>query len=67
MKSFVIATKNGEAMPTNDENDAPLICDSKAHALRVIQWLGLPAAKVRAATEEEVAAGKFCAVHSTPS
>lgn len=55
---YVIHDKSkNRAMFCNDEDRCYLLCNSKAHALRVIRWLGLTEVRVREATEEEVANG----------
>ena len=55
---------NGRTMRTNDEDQRYLLCESRAHALRVIRWLGLTGARIVDAADEIIAAGKFCSVHS---
>jgi hypothetical protein len=58
MKYVIGIKKNGgAAMRVNDRDDRYLLHNSKAHARRVIKWLGLAEVKIREATEEEVAHG----------
>lgn len=57
MHVITLAKIGGKAMQVNDQDDRYLLHKSKAHALRVIKWLGLTGAKVREATEEEAANG----------
>lgn len=55
---YVITCRiSGRAMRVNDTDDRYLICVSKAHAMRVIKWLGLTDVRCREASEEEIAYG----------
>ena len=54
---------SGKIQATNDENPSPLLCRSKAHAKRVIAWLGFVRTKIVEATEEQVAEGDYCEMH----
>ena len=67
MKAMVIVDGAGRVDRRNDEDQRYAICVSRAHALRVISWLGLTGRKIREATEEEVAAGVLCNAHCVPN
>ena len=55
-KLYAITVKaTGKVYPKNDGDDRHLLANSKAHAIRVIKWLGLTGVTVREATEEEAA------------
>lgn len=66
-KTLFVLVKGGEPMPRNGEDDRNALYRSRAHAMRVIKWLGLNGYKVREATEEEIANGVYCAAHETPN
>jgi hypothetical protein len=63
---YVIEDADGRVDQVNDDIRQPAIYVSRAHAGRVIKWIGLTGRTVREATEDEIAAGFFVAAHCVP-
>lgn len=51
----IVVKSTGKTYPKNDRDDRNLLANSKAHAMRIIKWLGLTGVQVREATDEEAA------------
>ena len=64
---YVIQDTTGQVDLLNDEIRQPSIYISRAHAGRVIKWLGMTGRTVREATDEEIAGGFFAAAHCVPN
>ena len=64
MKLWVISYR-GRLCRVNDENPAYMLCRSRAHAYRVIRWLGMVGASPRPATDAEIASGEYVRMHGT--
>lgn len=63
-KNYIFQKANGHPYAHNDEDPSPMILESRAHALRVIAWLGLTGVKIVPATDEQVACGHPVMMHS---
>ena len=64
MTTDIFQKTNGRPYPHNDEDHSPMILESRAHALRVIAWLGLTDVRIIPATDEQVAAGHLVTMQS---
>ncbi len=62
--NYIFQKTNGRSYPHNDEDPSPMILESRAHALRVIAWLGLTDVKIVPASDEQVASGHLVTMHS---
>jgi len=62
--NYIVQKTNGRPYPHNDEDPSPMILESRAHALRVIAWLGLTDVKIVPASDEQVASGHLVTIHS---
>jgi hypothetical protein len=63
----VLIRPNGTVMARNDEDNRYALMRNRAHALRIIRWLGLVGFRIREATDEEIAAGVYCRAHECPN
>ena len=52
---------------TNDADDRYIVCISRAHAVRVVKWLGLTGISIRQASVNEIAQGALCQAHCVPN
>ena len=64
MSKYIFQKSNGRPYPHNDEDSSPMILESRAHAKRVIAWLGLEGVKILAASDEQLACGHLVTAHS---
>lgn len=67
MKAHVIIDSKGRIDRRNDGDQRYAIYVSRAHAKRVIQWLGLTERTIREAGDDEIAGGVLCAAHCVPN
>ena len=65
--NYILQKTNGRPYPHNDEDPSPMILESRAHALRVVAWLGLADVKIVPASDEQVASGHLVKMHSRHS
>ena len=62
--NYIFQKTNGRPYHHNDEDPSPMILESRAHALRVIRWLGLTDVKIAPASDEQLASGHLVTAHS---
>lgn len=66
MKAHVIVDESGRLDRRNDDDRRVAVYVSRAHAKRVIAWLGLTGRRVRPASDSDLDDAVVCTAHCVP-
>ena len=66
-KTMYVLLHGGRPEPQIDEDKRPMLFVSRAHAGRVIRWLGLVGRSIATATEEMFASGEIVRAGMRPN